>query len=132
MRGKCRPFMSKSFTIWDHFFPLLFPEDSENQNKIGHWTSGSGGKKTFNRSEQMTKIHKKLFFRVIFTQFLRKNVQIWDYFFPIRFPKNSKYLTILDIGLREVWAKGPLNGVNKWEEKNPLKTFFAVAIVHNF
>ena len=24
------PFMSKSFQIWDHFFPLLFPKDSEN------------------------------------------------------------------------------------------------------
>ena len=28
----------------DHFFPLLFPKDSEN---IGHPTLGSGGKKTF-------------------------------------------------------------------------------------
>ena len=32
----------------DHFFPLLFPKDSESPN-IGHPTSGSGGKKTFKR-----------------------------------------------------------------------------------
>ena len=29
-RGDFTPFMTKSFPIWDHFFPLLFPKDSEN------------------------------------------------------------------------------------------------------
>ena len=29
-RSDFTPFMSKSFQIWDHFFPLLFPKDSEN------------------------------------------------------------------------------------------------------
>ena len=48
--------MKKSFIIWDHFFPLPFPKDSEKERKNGHWTLGSGGKKTFKRSEQMTKI----------------------------------------------------------------------------
>ena len=28
-RGDFTPFMSKSFQIWDHFFPLPFPKDSE-------------------------------------------------------------------------------------------------------
>ena len=29
-RGNISTFMSKNFKIWDHFFPLLFPKDSEN------------------------------------------------------------------------------------------------------
>ena len=28
-RGECTPFMSKSFQIQDHFFTLLFPNDSK-------------------------------------------------------------------------------------------------------
>ena len=39
----------------DHFFPLLFPKDSESLKIIWHPTSGSGGKKTvkrFLKSEQ--------------------------------------------------------------------------------
>ena len=32
----------------------------EKTKKFGHWTSGSGGKKTFQRSKQMKKICKKL------------------------------------------------------------------------
>ena len=31
LRGDFTPFMSKSFQIWDPFFPLLSPNDSENQ-----------------------------------------------------------------------------------------------------
>ena len=38
-----------SFQNWDHFFPLLFPKDSESLKIFGHPTSGSGGKKTFKR-----------------------------------------------------------------------------------
>ena len=30
MRCDFTPFMNKSFQIWDNFFPLLFPKDSEN------------------------------------------------------------------------------------------------------
>ena len=29
LRGDFTPFMSKSFQIWDHFFPILFSKDSE-------------------------------------------------------------------------------------------------------
>ena len=35
--------------ILDHFFPLLFPKDSESQKNSGHTTLGSGGKKTVKR-----------------------------------------------------------------------------------
>ena len=43
----------------------------------------------------------------------KKNVQIWDHFFPLLFPKDSESLKILDIRLREVGAKRPLNGTSK-------------------
>ena len=43
-------------------------------------------------------------------------------FFPLLFPKDSEYLKFLDIALREVGAKRPLNGVNKWRKF--LKNFF--------
>ena len=120
----------QNFTIWDHFFPLLFPNDSKYLNELGHWTSGSGGKKTFNRSEQMTKIRKKLFFRVIFTQFLRKNVQIWDHFFPLLFPKDSKYLNEIGHWTSGSGEKRPLTGVNKWRKS--VKNFFSASFLHNF
>ena len=41
--GNFTLFMSKSFQIWDHFFPLLFSKDSD----FGKW-----GKKTSKRSEK--------------------------------------------------------------------------------
>ena len=34
---------------------------------------------------------------------------MWDHFFPLLFPKDSESLKILDIRLREVGAKRPLN-----------------------
>ena len=38
LRGDFTPFISKSFHIWDYFFILLFPKDSENLKSldIGH------------------------------------------------------------------------------------------------
>ena len=36
-----------------------------------------------------------------------------DHFFPLLFPKDSESLKILDIRLREVGAKRPLNGTSK-------------------
>ena len=49
MRGDFRQFSHKNNPIGDHLFTLLFPKDSESLKNIGHRTSGSGGKKTFNR-----------------------------------------------------------------------------------
>ena len=42
LRGDFTPFISKSFQIWDRFFPLLFPKDSENLKSldIGLWEMG--------------------------------------------------------------------------------------------
>ena len=42
-----------------------------------------------------------------------KDVQMLDHFFPLLFPKDSESLKILDIRLREVGAKRPLNGTSK-------------------
>ena len=38
---------------------------------------------------------------------------MWDHFLPLLFPKDSESLKILDIRLREVGAKRPLNGTSK-------------------
>ena len=38
---------------------------------------------------------------------------MFDHFFPLLFPKDSESLKILDIRLREVGAKRPLNGTSK-------------------
>ena len=42
-RGDFALFISKSFQIWDHFFLLLFPKDSENLKSldIGLWEVGA-------------------------------------------------------------------------------------------
>ena len=42
-----------------------------------------------------------------------KNIPMWDHFFTLFFPKDSKSLKILDIQLREVGAKKRLNGTSK-------------------
>ena len=46
----------------------------------------------------------------------KKNVWMWDHFFPLLFPKDSESLKILDIRLREVGAKRQLNGTSKSEQ----------------
>ena len=65
---------------------------------------------------------------------MSKSFQIWDRFFPLLFPKDSKKLTSLDIGLLEVVVKRPLNGVRNNNTKKILlskakfaqkQTFFA-------
>ena len=53
------------------------------------------------------------FLRGDLKQFSSKNVQIWDHLFPLLFTKDSEYLKILDIRLREVGAKRHLNGTSK-------------------
>ena len=58
-------------------------------------------------------ICKKRILRTNFTPFMSKSCQIRDHFFPLTFPKNYKNLKSLDIGLWNVGAKGPFNGVRK-------------------
>ena len=88
---------------------ITFPQGFRISRIFGHWTSGSGGKKTVKLSEQMKqKSVKKKLPRQFYTIVKHKN-----HFFPLLFPKDSEYLKFLDIALREVGAKRPLNGVNK-------------------
>ena len=58
MRGDFTPFISKSFQIWDHFFPLLFPNNSKSLKNVGHPTSRSGGKETFKRYLKSEQTHR--------------------------------------------------------------------------
>ena len=44
--GDFTPFMGNSCQIWDHFFQLLFPKDSENLNTLDIWLWEVGAKKT--------------------------------------------------------------------------------------
>ena len=48
-----------------------------------------------------------------FRSFLCTQIEIWDHFVPLLFPKNSESLKILDIQLQEVGAKRRLNGTSK-------------------
>ena len=94
--------------------PLLsitFPEGFQKSKAFRHWTLRNRGKRTFKRSEQVKKSEKNFFCCGAFTPFMSKSFQIWDHFFPLLFPKDSENLKSLDIWLREVGAKRPLNGV---------------------
>ena len=55
-----------------------------------------------------------------------------NHFFPLLFPKDSESLKILDIRLREVGAKRPLNGTSKVKEVREKKLLFCAAILDNF
>ena len=48
-----------------------------------------------------------------------------DHFFPLLFPKDSESLKILDIQLREMGEKRPLNGTSKVKKVRGKKTFFS-------
>ena len=105
-----KPIISKSLR------PLLcisFPQGFVKFKKFGHWTSGSGGKKTFKWSEQRKKSVKNFFGSGDFGPFLSKNVQISDHLFSLLFPKDSVSLKILNIQLLEVGAKRRLDGTSK-------------------
>ena len=79
------------------------------------------------------KFRKKNFFCCSnFTPFLSKKVQIRDHFFSLLLPMDFCYKKSLNIELQEVGAKGPLNGVTKWETNLVKKTFFAASILHYF
>ena len=124
--------MSNSFQIWDHFLPFFPPKDSKNLKSldIGLWEFGGGG--TVKRSEKhryqkilLSKAklaQKQTFLLGNFTPFDSKRFKIWDLFFLLLFPKDSKNLKSLDIGLWEVGAKRPLNGVRNCDEQTNKQT----------
>ena len=111
--------MSKCFQIWGHFFPLLFTKGSKNLKSLHIGLLEVGEKGPLNRvrntdSKKMllskAKFGWKLFFFAgQFTPFISKSFQIWDHFFPLLFPKDSKNLTLGSGGKR------CLNGTSKSE-----------------
>ena len=117
LRGDFRQFSNKNAHIWDHFFPLLFPKNSESLKILDMRLREVGAKRQFKKTKNRRrpkKFKKKTFFcAAILDNFWNKNVYIWDHFFPLLFPKDSESLKILDIRLREVEAKRPLNGTSK-------------------
>ena len=66
-----------------------------------------------NPSGSVVSTKKNFFWRGNFRQLSNQNVQIWDHFFQLLFPKDSKSLKILNIRLREVGAKRCLNSTSK-------------------
>ena len=130
--GDFRPFLSKNVQIWDLFFPLLL--GFRISKHFGHLTSGNGSKQHLNGTSKKKTLNN-FFCCGDFRSFLGKNVQIWDHFFPLLFPKDSESLKMLDIRLWEVGAKRRLNStskVNKWKKKIHKKTLIAAAILHHF
>ena len=120
-----RPFFTLYEQKCSNLRPLLsitFPKKFRKSKKFGHWTSGSKGKKTFKRSEQMKKSVKNFFCTGNYRPFLSKNVQIWDHFFPLLLPKDSESLKILHIWLGKMGAKIRLNGTSKVNTQTNTRT----------
>ena len=46
--GNFTPFMREIFQIWEHFFPLLFPKDSEKLNGLDIGRQEAGAKRPVN------------------------------------------------------------------------------------
>ena len=58
LRGDLTPFMSKSFTIRDHFLPLLIPKDSENLKSLDIGLQEVGAKRRLNGVNKVLRTHK--------------------------------------------------------------------------
>ena len=113
MRGDFWQFLNKYDHIWDHFFPLLFPKDSESLKILDIQLWEVGAKRPLNGTSKVKKIEEEKKLHGNFRQFSNKNVHIWDHFVPFFSPKDSESLKILDIWLWEVGAKRRLNGTSK-------------------
>jgi hypothetical protein len=76
-RGNFRPLPNKNVQILDHFFPLLFPKDSESLKMLDIRLREEGAKRPLNGTSKVKKVGKKTFFlRGDFRQFSIKNVHI--------------------------------------------------------
>ena len=96
----------------------LSTDADSSTDAIGGWTKAKSVKKNF-------------FLRGDFRPLPNKNIQMLDHFLPLLFLKNSESLKILDIRLREVGAKRPLNGTSK-VKKSEKKKKTCAAILDNF
>ena len=124
LRGDFRQLPNINVQMLDHFFPLLFPKDSESLKILDIRLWEVGAKRPLNGTSKVKKVREKNFFlRGDFRQFSNKNVHIWDHFFPLLFPKYSESLKILDIRLQVVGAKRPLNGTSKVNRRTDVQTY---------
>jgi hypothetical protein len=81
LRGDFRPLQNKNVQMLDHFFPLLFPKDSESLKILDIRLQEVGAKrplkKTKKKPRRLKKMKKKNFFlRGDFRHFSNKNVHI--------------------------------------------------------
>ena len=115
----------------------LSTDADDSTDAIGGWTkntqkpdnpSGSVVSTMFCKAKSAK---KKKIWRGDFRPLPNKNVQMLDHFFQLLFPKDSESLKILDIRLREMGAKRPLNGTLKVKNIEK-KLFFCAAILDNF
>ena len=95
MRGNFTPFISKSVQIWDHLFPILFPNDSKNLTilDIGLWKVGS--KRGMNGVNKWKNSCTNFFCRDDFTSFNEQKFsnlrQLLSLTFPQEFQKSKKF-----------------------------------------
>ena len=55
LRGDLTPFISKSFQIWDHFFPLPFPKESESLKMLDIQLQEVGAKTHLNGTSKVNR-----------------------------------------------------------------------------
>ena len=73
MRRDFTPFISKSFQIWDHCFPLFFPKDYKNPKSLDIGLQEVGVKRLFNGVNKLRKKSvKKVFQRQFYTLYEQK------------------------------------------------------------
>merc|ERR1712105_502742 len=78
MRGDFRQLSNKNVQMLDHFFPLLFPRDSESLKILAIRLREVGAKRPLNGTSKVKKVREKktFFLRGDFRQFSNKNVHI--------------------------------------------------------
>ena len=130
------PFMSKSFQIGDHFFPLLFPKDSENFKSfdIGFWEVGA--QRRLNGVNKWENPLKKLFLlRRLYTLLWAKVFKSETTSFHYLFQKSKKFWhwTSGSEGKNTVKQSGKHQYQQNPAQKNkicPKTIFFSAAILH--
>ena len=68
--------IKSNLNLKSSFLTQKFLQGFGKSKKLGHFTSGSGGKKTFKQSEQMKKSVKNFFLTPRGTPFMSKSFQI--------------------------------------------------------
>ena len=123
MHGNFTPFMSKSFQIWDHLFHLIFPNNSENLKSLDIGRQAVGAKRRLNKVNKWRrrkKRKKKNFFCCSdFTPLMGNSFQIWDHFFPLLSPMDSKSIKSCTLDFGKWWLKTVKRSDKHQYQKNP-------------